>query len=104
MSCYNPRLMIRKKILSRADDGSVRCDYEYEFARSHPGYDDDGAILSWTPDGDVVKVPCGKCIGCLLDRSRMWADRCMLEMQYHESNLFVTLTYDDVHVPVFYHP
>lgn len=104
MSCYNPRLMIRKKVLSLAADGSVRCDYGYEFARSHPGYDDDGSISSWTPDGDVIKVPCGKCIGCLLDRSRMWADRCMLEMQYHASNLFVTLTYDDVHVPVSYYP
>lgn len=52
--------------------------------------------------GDVVQtleLPCGQCIGCRLERSRKWAMRCMHEAQMHESNLFVTLTYDDEHLP-----
>lgn len=48
---------------------------------------------------DFIEVPCGRCIGCRLDYSRAWADRCMLEMQYHSSSYFVTLTYDDDHLP-----
>lgn len=45
------------------------------------------------------EIPCGHCIGCRLDQSRDWANRCLLEMKEHESNLFITLTYDDEHLP-----
>lgn len=44
-------------------------------------------------------LPCGQCVGCRLDKSREWADRILLELPYHESSYFVTLTYDDAHVP-----
>lgn len=58
------------------------------------------------PNGNVStkfdEIPCGHCIGCRLDYSRRWADRLMLEMKYHQNNYFVTLTYDDSHVPVIY--
>ena len=30
---------------------------------------------------EYIDVPCGKCIGCRLDYSRHWADRCMLELR-----------------------
>lgn len=48
---------------------------------------------------ECILIPCGKCIGCRLSYARQWADRCMLELQYHDSAYFVTLTYNDVHVP-----
>lgn len=51
------------------------------------------------PDDKIQYLPCGQCLGCRLDYSRQWANRCMLELQYHESSYFVTLTYDDFHVP-----
>ena len=41
------------------------------------------------------KVPCGRCIGCRLERSRQWAIRIMHEASMHDSNRFVTLTYRD---------
>ncbi len=44
-------------------------------------------------------LPCGKCIGCRIERTRVWAVRCMHEAQMHDFNSFVTLTYDDEHVP-----
>ena len=47
---------------------------------------------------EPIKVPCGKCIGCRLDYSRSWADRCVLEASEHEHNHFLTLTYDDNHL------
>lgn len=46
-----------------------------------------------------VKVPCGRCIGCRLDRKYDWALRLMDEAQGHLFKYFVTLTYDDVHLP-----
>lgn len=51
------------------------------------------------PEDKIQYLPCGQCLGCRLDYSRQWANRCMLELQYHESSYFVTLTYDDFHVP-----
>ncbi len=49
---------------------------------------------------DFVQIPCGRCIGCRLAYSRQWADRCMLELGYHEQSWFVTLTYDDANLPI----
>ena len=45
-------------------------------------------------------VPCGQCVGCRLEYSRQWAMRCMDEAQMHKENSFITLTYDDQHLPV----
>lgn len=46
-----------------------------------------------------VSIPCGRCIGCKLERSRQWAMRCVHEAQLHEDNCFITLTYNDAHIP-----
>jgi hypothetical protein len=45
------------------------------------------------------QIPCGQCIGCRLDRSRIWAIRCMHEASMFDNNCFITLTYDDEHLP-----
>ena len=42
-----------------------------------------------------IQLPCGRCIGCRLERSRQWAIRCMHEASLHKDNVFVTLTYSD---------
>lgn len=44
-----------------------------------------------------LKLACGQCIGCRLERSRNWAVRCMHEAQMHSASCFITLTYDDAH-------
>lgn len=46
-----------------------------------------------------LKLPCGQCVGCRLERSRQWAVRCVHEASLHKANAFVTLTYDDEHLP-----
>ena len=46
-----------------------------------------------------ITVPCGQCIGCRLERSRQWALRCVHEASLHTRNCFITLTYDDDHLP-----
>ena len=63
--------------------------------------DDNG--IGWRPAevwiDQPMSVPCGQCIGCRLENSRQWGVRLMHEAQMHESSWFVTLTYDDDHLP-----
>lgn len=47
----------------------------------------------------LIALPCGKCEGCILARRKMWSLRCYCESLYHQENCFITLTYDDYHVP-----
>lgn len=46
-----------------------------------------------------VKLPCGQCVGCRLERSRQWAVRCVHEAQSFERNSYITLTFDNNHLP-----
>lgn len=57
-----------------------------------------------------LSLPCGQCRHCRADRARMWALRCYHEAQTTEQkrdpetgvplgNCFLTLTYDDEHLP-----
>ncbi len=62
-------------------------------------YVDSPAITSKYALTEFVEIPCGQCIECRLQRSRRWADRCMLELGYHESSYFITLTYDNEYIP-----
>lgn len=54
---------------------------------------------------EVVPIPCGHCRGCRLDKSKYWADRMLLEFATEREDypaktaLFLTLTYDEEHVP-----
>jgi len=46
-----------------------------------------------------VTVPCGKCVGCRLERARQWAVRCVHEASRYDTNCFITLTYNDENLP-----
>lgn len=68
-------------------------------------------LPAWrSEDGDIVfresprheqelKLPCGWCIGCRLEKSRQWALRCLHEASLYDFNCFVTLTYDNENMP-----
>lgn len=49
--------------------------------------------------GTPLSLPCGRCIGCRLERARQWAVRLLHESEMHEDSSFITLTYDDEHLP-----
>lgn len=52
------------------------------------------------PGGLVRQLACGQCIGCRIEQARQWSVRCMHEASLHDpDNEFVTLTYDDDHLP-----
>lgn len=48
---------------------------------------------------EPIKVSCGRCIGCRLERSRQWAIRCMHESSLYSRNCFITLTYNPKSLP-----
>lgn len=47
----------------------------------------------------VVTIPCGQCLECKIDNSKEWAQRSVAESMCHSENWFITLTYDDEHLP-----
>lgn len=70
--------------------------------------DDYGCVVSSTNVEDlcriygrsnVIALPCGKCVGCKMDYAKKWSYRCMLEATLYKDNCFLTLTYDDEHLP-----
>lgn len=58
--------------------------------------------ISWkwkSGAGVPQAVPCSKCVGCRLEHSRQWSDRCMCEASLHEENCFITLTFNSKNLP-----
>ena len=51
-------------------------------------------------EDQVVMIPCGKCDGCVIDKTREWATRAVLESQMHIENSFLTLTYNKESLPM----
>lgn len=83
MACYHPVPAWLSS--TRTDNGK----YKVLFSRPEAGINERRELY----------VPCGTCIGCRLEYARQWAVRCMHEAKLHERNCFVTLTYDDAHLP-----
>lgn len=81
MACYSPLTGYRSFVKNAKGKHSITFD-------KSKGYHD-------LP----IKIACGQCIGCRLERSRQWAIRCMHESQMHKNNCFITLTYDNEHLP-----
>lgn len=52
-----------------------------------------------SPTGAPMSVPCSKCQQCRAARAADWATRIMHEAQMHKASCFITLTYDDEHLP-----
>lgn len=98
MACYHPNLVHRV-----LDDqtGEVKTLFD------GPAIVSDLSILSdQYPDISGYKgyslVPCGKCLGCRLDYSRNWANRMLLEYDHIPFALFVTLTYNNDNLPLYW--
>lgn len=46
-------------------------------------------------EGKEIKVKCGKCYTCKLERSSAWAIKLINEAKYHKKACFITLTFDN---------
>lgn len=51
------------------------------------------------PGWEPVLLPCGRCLSCKMNKAREWSVRAIHEAQCHEQNCFLTLTYDNAHLP-----
>lgn len=47
----------------------------------------------------ATPFPCGRCLPCRINRARVWTHRLLLEQLDHEYSYFITLTYDNEHLP-----
>ena len=45
------------------------------------------------------QLPCGRCIGCRMEKARQWGIRCLHEKKMWRDNCYVTLTYQDKFLP-----
>lgn len=90
MPCYHPNFMIYNDGVLGRFGGKLS----------------EKALAAKLPGQEFVPIPCGKCVGCRLERSKAWADRMLLEFATEREDipaktaLFITLTYDQEHVPI----
>lgn len=82
MPCYKPLMAW----VSDEPNVSGKCSLTWDYRKASPSH-------------GIVSVPCGKCVGCRAARAKEWAIRCVHEASLYEQNCFVTLTYNDFHLP-----
>lgn len=46
-----------------------------------------------------LNLGCGKCLACRIQKRKEWSMRLWHELSYHDRHVFLTLTYDDYHLP-----
>ena len=105
MSCFHPLKGFKIGVHPSGKDKYKITSYDCKYVIKNrlgeyvPVYNEIDSDLCSPVIRTYIDIPCGKCVGCLLDRSRYWATRCMLEAKDHEHNCFITLTYNDDHLP-----
>lgn len=96
MSCFNPNLMN-----CRLDDQTGALVWTF---KGPARYEDPRSFGTWSTlpkDGYFkVAIPCRHCIGCHLDYARDWANRLLIELKDMKHGIFLTLTYDNDHLPL----
>jgi len=85
----------------------VPCDYPLKGYRSTQKGESGKPLITFNPlkamnSTNPLTIPCGRCTGCRLERSRQWGLRCTHEAQLYDENSFITLTYSDEHLPKDY--
>lgn len=95
MSCFQPNVMTGKV---DPDTGAIVYTFDGPAKRYDPlkfpgidGFVENGRYQ--------FLVPCGSCIGCRIDYSRTWANRMIMELSDNPKAIFLTLTYNNDHVP-----
>lgn len=81
MTCYTPVVAYRSKDINSSGKRSLV-------------FSKDMAV-----DDREVRIPCRSCEGCIIERSKQWATRCLHESSMHKVNSYITLTYDDDNLP-----
>lgn len=80
MTCYHPLKAYKSKVLSVNGKHTLVFDERKS-------------------TGELLQIACGQCIGCRLEKSRVWACRISNEASLYENNCFITLTYSPENLP-----
>lgn len=106
MACYHPLKAVVLPGLSKNGKKNLMIltkeGYEKYQKDGYIIYKDKNRIwkrINKDENREEIDLPCSKCIGCRLDYSREWANRCMIESMKYKHNEFITLTYDPEHLP-----
>lgn len=95
MSCVNPNLM-----QAVVDDYTGLINYKFLGNARYHNPETFGKFEDiFNGKSFYVTIPCRHCLGCAIDYSRDWANRMCLELDAQKKAIFVTLTYNDLHVP-----
>ena len=101
MACYKP--LIRFYVPEdREASGHVYTLRRFALERAHnPNLTYEDLIYR----KDIMLIPCGQCIGCRIRKRQDWAARIEMEAKTSipDSVYFLTITYDDAHVPCINH-
>lgn len=87
MACTAPLQCYYSNKLNETGKRSIVFDYKKSYMGTDPT----------VPKS--LQIPCGKCLQCKADQSLMWSIRGYHESTLHPYNSFLTLTYDDEHLP-----
>lgn len=92
MTCYHPLVARRLKSWHKSYDPKKKI-HILGAAKDYI-FDEQASAVD-----DTFLLPCGHCIGCRIDNAREWSVRLCNEAETSSSAWFLTLTYDDDHLP-----
>ena len=101
MSCYHPLIRFETWEKYKCNDGHMAYKAKVEKLQTGENYEDlesQEKRLN-TRLRNIQIIPCGKCIGCRLEYSKQWATKGLYEAECHKENWFLTITYDQDHLP-----
>lgn len=93
MNCTHPNYILDLGLDNNTGKRRIK------FLGLHPDISSFRALSVKYGSENIIPVPCGKCLDCKINYAKTWAVRCMLECYSYVNNWFVTLTYDDEHLP-----
>jgi hypothetical protein len=94
-TCFNPRLM------AQFADGTSLPKRRHIGSKFHSTETASWNIEARKRGGELTtfKAPCGSCHPCRIHKQQEWVIRCLHEAARYPVNTFITLTYDNEHLP-----
>lgn len=100
MTCFFPNMiLINKTQKEYTGKNKIVKFLGYHQTKDLEFYEKDNKRIA-KENMEWIKVPCGQCEGCRLDKSREWAIRIINEATLYKHNYFITFTYDDDHINI----
>lgn len=94
MTCYTPKLATFS-YYQKIDEKTGEI-----YKSKHLKFLSPDKLTDETPyQENVVAIPCGKCVGCRIDKANDWATRATIEAMQYKDNCFLTLTYNNENLP-----